>query len=132
MRNRSIHQWLLALLLMLLALATVSWGQSTSGSITGTVKDSAGAPIVEANVTIANAAISLSRQIKTNNTGVFTAPQLPPGTYTIKVEKSGFKKLEKTGVVLNATDLANAGDFTLEVGAVTDTVTTPERSPDSD
>ncbi len=121
-KSKSVHQWFLTIL-PLLALATVSWGQSTSGSITGTVKDNTGAPIVEASVIIANPATNLTRQISTNTAGVFTAPQLPPGTYTIKVEKSGFKKLEKTGVILNATDIANAGDFTLDVGAVTDTVT---------
>ncbi len=113
----------IAVLLLTLLPGLASYGQSTSGSITGTVKDNTGAPIVEASVTITNPSTNLSRQLSTNNSGVFTAPQLPPGTYTIRVEKNGFKKLEKTGVILNATDLANAGDFTLDVGAVTDTVT---------
>ena len=49
--------------------------------------------------------------------------QLPPGKYNISVEKVGFKKLEKTEINLNATDLASAGDFVLEVGEVTETVT---------
>ena len=118
---KPLRQWLLAALL--LALAAASFGQSTSGSITGTVRDNAGAPIAEANVTIVNPATNLSRAVKSNSLGVFSAPQLPPGAYTVTVEKSGFKKLEKTGVILNATDLVNAGDFVLDVGAVTDTVT---------
>jgi hypothetical protein len=123
---RPLRQWLFPALLFafLLASASVgSLGQSTSGSITGTVKDNAGAPITDANVTIANPATNLTRQVSTNSTGVFSAAQLPPGNYKVTVEKSGFKKLEKTGVVLNATDLVNAGDFVLDVGAVTDTVT---------
>lgn len=123
MRNRPFWVRYLLLAVSLFASANVSWGQSTSGSITGTVKDNTGAPIVEASVTITNPAINLTRQITTTSAGLFIAPQLPPGTYTIKVEKSGFKKLEKTGVVLNATDLANAGDFVMDVGQVTDTVT---------
>src|SRR5215475_7111162 len=111
-----------ALALVLLA-ETMGMGQSTSGSITGTVKDGAGAPITDATVLVTNPATNLTRKITTNSAGVFTAPQLPPGNYTIAVEKSGFKKLEKTNVILNAIDLVNAGDFTLDVGAVTDTVT---------
>ncbi|HZF38522.1 MAG TPA: carboxypeptidase regulatory-like domain-containing protein, partial [Blastocatellia bacterium] len=116
--KRLIH----ALALVLLA-ATTGLGQSTSGSITGTVKDGAGAPVPEANVLVTNPATNLTRKVTTNSAGVFTAPQLPPGNYTVAVEKTGFKKLEKTNVILNAIDLVNAGDFTLDVGAVTDTVT---------
>jgi len=111
-----------ALALVLLA-ATIGLGQSTSGSITGTVKDGAGAPVPDANVMVTNPAINLTRKVMTNSAGVFKATQLPPGNYTIDVEKTGFKKLEKTNIVLNAIDLVNAGDFTLDVGAVTDMVT---------
>ena len=111
-----------ALALVLLA-ATTGLGQSTSGSITGTVKDGAGAPVPDANVMVTNPATNLTRKVTTNGAGVFTATQLPPGNYTIAVEKGGFKKFEKTNVILNAIDLVNAGDFTLDVGAVTDTVT---------
>ncbi len=111
-----------ALALVLLA-ATTGLGQSTSGSITGTVKDSAGAPVPDAAVLVTNPATNLTRKVMTNSAGVFTATQLPPGNYTVAVEKTGFKKLEKTNIVLNAIDLVNAGDFTLDVGAVTDTVT---------
>src|SRR5262245_7470690 len=103
--------------------ATAIFGQSTSGSITGTVKDEAGAPIPEAAVTINNPSTNLSRTITTNTQGVFIAPQLPPGKYTVTVEKKGFKKLEKTEISLNAIDLTNAGDFVLGVGDVTETVT---------
>ncbi|HEU0179401.1 MAG TPA: carboxypeptidase regulatory-like domain-containing protein, partial [Blastocatellia bacterium] len=116
--KRLIH----ALALMLLA-ATIGLGQSTSGSITGTVKDNNGAPIADANVLVTNPATNLTRKVTTNSVGVFTAPQLPPGNYIVAVEKTGFKKLEKTNIILNAIDLVNAGNFTLDVGAVSDTVT---------
>jgi hypothetical protein len=111
-----------ALALVLMA-ATTGLGQSTSGSITGTVKDGAGAPVPDAAVLVTNPATNLTRKVMTNSAGVFTATQLPPGNYTVAVEKTGFKKLEKTNIILNAIDLVNAGDFTLDVGAVTDTVT---------
>ena len=47
--------------------------------------------------------------------GVFVAAQLPPGQYNVAVEKSGFRRLTKNDIILNATDLANAGDFTLDL-----------------
>jgi Carboxypeptidase regulatory-like domain/TonB-dependent Receptor Plug Domain len=110
--------------LTLVILSTVAiFGQSTSGTITGTVKDEAGAPIPDARVTITNPATNLSRTITSNNQGVFVAPQLPPGKYTVTVEKKGFKKLEKTEIILNAIDLTNAGDFVMGIGDVTETVT---------
>jgi outer membrane receptor protein involved in Fe transport len=117
-----IHSLGLALALALL-LAEPAFGQSTSGSITGMVKDDTGAPIVDANVTITDPATRLTRSVRTNSAGVFTVPQLPPGQYKIVVEKDGFKKLEKIDITLNAIDLVNAGDFMLEVGTLTDTVT---------
>src|SRR5574341_960110 len=123
MNTRPLRQWSLPALLLALLMAPAGFGQSTSGSITGTVKDNAGAPIADASVKITNPATNLTRQVSTNNAGIFSAAQLPPGNYNVTVEKSGFKKFEKTNIVLNATDLVNAGDFTLDVGAVTDTVT---------
>jgi hypothetical protein len=120
---RPLRQWSLPALLLALLLAPATFGQSTSGSITGTIKDGTGAPIAGASVTINNPATNLTRQVNSNSSGGFSAPQLPPGNYNISVEKTGFKKYEKTNVVLNATDIVNAGDFTLDVGAVTDTVT---------
>src|SRR5262245_33288404 len=123
MITRFLSKGLIPALALVLLTATSVLGQSTSGSITGTVKDNAGAPVADANVLVTNPATNLTRKVTTNSAGVFTAPQLPPGNYTIAVEKTGFKKLEKTNIVLNAIDLINAGDFTLDVGAVTDTVT---------
>jgi hypothetical protein len=107
----------------LLILSGAALAQSTSGSITGVVKDSAGAPIADASVKISEPSTKLTRAVKTNTEGVFTAVQLPPGKYQVVVEKDGFKKLEKTNITLSAIDLVNAGDFVLEVGALTDTVT---------
>ncbi|MBO0721489.1 MAG: carboxypeptidase regulatory-like domain-containing protein, partial [Blastocatellia bacterium] len=110
-------------LFILILTGTDGIGQSTSGSITGTVKDTAGAPIADAAVSITEPSTKFARQVKSNNVGVFVAPQLPPGKYNIAVEKSGFKRLEKTEIVLTAIGLVNAGDFVLDVGTVSETVT---------
>jgi hypothetical protein len=123
MLARKFSRWSIPALLLVVLTASAGYGQSTSGSITGTVKDAAGAPIADAVVNITEPSTRLSRQIRTNNGGIFVAPQLPPGKYNIAVEKSGFKRLEKTEIILNAIDLVNAGDFVMDVGEVTETVT---------
>jgi Carboxypeptidase regulatory-like domain/TonB-dependent Receptor Plug Domain len=98
-------------------------GQSTTGAVSGLIKDNNGAVVSDAVITIMNPATNFSRTIRTNSEGVFSAPQLPPGNYTITVEKNGFKKIEKKDVILNAAAFLNAGEFTLEVGQVSETVT---------
>ncbi len=104
-----------------ISLAVVAFGQS-DGSITGQVKDGNGAAVAVATVRIVNPANSVSRTATTDADGIFVAPQLPPGAYTISVEKAGFKKVEKSNVVLSTSDKLNAGDFILDVGQVTEAV----------
>jgi len=96
--------------------------QVTSGTISGTVKDSSGAYIKGATVTIADPSNGLTRTVTTSDSGEFSAPGLYPGTYTITVEAKGFKKLESSGFVLNAADKLGAGELVLAVGAATDSV----------
>jgi hypothetical protein len=99
------------------------FAQVTSGTIFGVVQDSSGAVVPQATVTIRNSAVGLSRTVTSSGDGSFVAPNLPPGTYNISVEAAGFKKTEKTGVVLSAADRLNAGEFQLSIGASDSTVT---------
>ncbi|HKF59024.1 MAG TPA: carboxypeptidase regulatory-like domain-containing protein, partial [Blastocatellia bacterium] len=117
-----VRSWPVALLSCLL-LAGGALGQSTSGSITGTVVDSAGAIIQDATVNVVSQATNSARVVKSNSSGVFVVTQLPPGKYDITVEKTGFKKYVKTDVTLSAIEQLNAGDFALEVGQVSEAVT---------
>jgi len=96
--------------------------QVTSGSINGTVKDATGGVLPGATVTVSNPSTGVTRTVSTNDTGEFVVPNLPPGTYTIRVELQGFKVLEKSDVRLSATDKLNAGVFELELGGTTEVV----------
>src|SRR5262245_11703237 len=109
--------------LALVFCATMAIAQVTSGSISGTVMDSNGAGIRNAAVKIINAQAGVERTVLTNEIGAFVAPNLPPGTYAITVEAQGFKTMVKTNVYLSATDRLNAGNFTLEVGGTTESIT---------
>lgn len=113
---------LLRACLFMLAVTAVSvFAQSDRGTITGTIQDSSGAVIPAAKVTVTNAQTGVSQSIPTTESGDFTIPQLSPGTYTVKVEKDGFRPASVTGVVLNASSTVRA-DATLEVGAAAQAV----------
>lgn len=94
--------------------------QSTS-SVRGTVKDSSGAVIADAVVTLTGASTGTSRKVTSDNAGVYQIPQVAPGTYVLKVEKSGFSILTKNDVVLEVNVPATV-DCVLEVGTVGTTV----------
>lgn len=110
-----------AAVVFVIALAGSAMAQNP-GSVTGTVKDINGGVVPGAQVTATDASKGINQSAETNDDGVFVFAQLQPGAYTITVEKTGFKKYEKTGVVLSTGDKLNAGDFALEAGEVSATV----------
>ena len=60
----------------------------------------AGAPIAGAKVTITNAATNATRNSSTNGEGIYTFPALVPGTYTVKIDKAGFKSYSQSNIEL--------------------------------
>src|SRR6266481_7069645 len=96
-------------------------GQATSGRISGTVTDSSGAVIPNAAVTVTNSATNLVRTAVTDDSGFYTVTNLPVGTYSVQVERTGFKKSNQTDNVL-AADTRLTINVTLEAGAVSETV----------
>lgn len=107
----------------LLLLATITFGQITSGTISGVVKDPSGAAVVEATVVATAADIGVTRTVKSGGSGEFVFANMPPGNYTVSVEMTGFKHVEKTDVILNVTDHVNAGEFVLQMGTTSESVT---------
>jgi hypothetical protein len=111
-----------ALILLVLA-AAVSRGQTITGSIRGTVIDPGDLPVAGAAVVLRQAATGAAREAKTNEQGDFYLGSLQPGAYSISVSFQGFKKLERTGVNLTASENLMAGLLKLEVGAVSESIT---------
>src|SRR5258708_47156 len=97
-------------------------GQSPNGTISGLVLDPSRRAIPTAEVLIVNDATGVRYPGTTNNEGIYAVPNLPPGPYRIQISKIGFKSLIKPDIVLNVQD-ALAVNFTLPVGAVSETVT---------
>jgi outer membrane receptor protein involved in Fe transport len=118
MRTRSrLNVWLLLSVAFLPA-----WSQ-TSGSISGTIKDPNGAVIPGAQVAVASRDLGIRQNTTSDAAGDFLFPQLPPGTYELTVEATGFKKKESSNVVLSIASKISVGDVTLEVGNLTETIT---------
>src|SRR6476620_5175548 len=115
---------LTVLALLTVALSSVAFAQVDRATITGTVTDSGGAVIAGATVTITNLATNVAFRQPTTETGSYLLVNLIPGKYQVDVELSGFKKVSQV-VTLEVGQRARV-DATLEVGAVSETVTVGE------
>ncbi len=92
-----------------------------NGRIRGTVVDSSGAAVVDAAVKIVNADTNLERALNTTDVGTFDAPNLPPGTYSVTVAKTGFRTFKQTNIKLEvATTFVVSAS--LEIGEMSATV----------
>src|SRR5437762_14059389 len=110
-----------ALVFLLISGALSVQGQTIFGRISGTVKDSAGAAIPNATVTVTNLANNLVRTVTTDGDGFYTVTNLPAGNYSVEAETHGFKKAENSNIAVVA-DARLTVDLSLEPGQVTETV----------
>ena len=62
------------------------WGQGSAGRIEGTVTDQSAASVPGATITIIDSERGVARTLATDTAGAYSAPNLTPGTYTVKVE----------------------------------------------
>src|SRR5215470_11210146 len=115
---------LLTLLPLCLSIGLPLAGQTTFGSITGTVTDQSGAFIPAAAITITNEGTAEERHMVTGEAGVFNVPNLNVGSYRIRIEAQGFRSYQQAGIQLNANQVigidaqltvAQAGTETVEV-----------------
>lgn len=122
-KNLSSFLWLgvVAIAVIALALPRPIEAQVLYGSLLGNVTDPSGAAIPGAAVAITQSQTGFTRQAATDQTGGYNLPTIPAGTYTIKVNKAGFKTFERTNVPVTVNTVARV-DVKLEVGAVTQTV----------
>jgi hypothetical protein len=91
------------------------------GEITGQVTDATGGAVPGARITVTNADTNATREVTTNDSGVYSFPSLQPGVYNLRVEKSGFKVVTRNNVRLEVQQNARL-DFELPLGQVSESV----------
>jgi len=92
-----------------------------TGEITGRVTDPTGAIVPSADISVTNVDTGVSRQVKSNESGYYSAPLLPTGNYQVSVSRTGFRPVNRSGIRLEVQQVARL-DFVLEVGSVTESV----------
>jgi hypothetical protein len=118
----------LGVVLGMLFVCSPAFSQGNTGRILGTVTDTTGGVIAGATVTVLDPERGLSRTLTTDDAGEYNAPNLIPGTYSIRVETKGFKTLERQNVVLEVGQEIRV-DLTPQPGEQQQTVTVIEAVP---
>ena len=113
---------------ILFGLSEPARGQAVNATLLGTVTDSSGAAVANVKVTITETRTGITRTSPTNDSGNYVFPDLPPGTYTVTAEQSGFKRASRAGVelIVNSSERV---DLTLQPGDVSQTVEVSAETP---
>ena len=98
----------------------VAVAQTAAGEVGGTVADPTGAVVPGANLTLLNVATGVEASMQANETGIYNFLNILSGDYQLSVQAEGFKSVETTFAVTVGQTLVQ--DFTLEIGAVAETV----------
>ena len=75
--------------------AALSFSQTSTTALSGTIYDSSGAVVAGATVTVMNDATGVALTQTSNNAGLFSFPSIPVGAYTLTVEMTGFKTVRR-------------------------------------
>jgi hypothetical protein len=124
--GKTVH--LLATTLGMLLFSVSLFAQANFGRILGTVTDQSGAVIAGAAVTIIDTERGVARSLVTDRAGEYNAPNLIPGTYTIRVEVPGFKRLDRQNILVEVGQEVRI-DLTPQPGSQNQTVTVEESAP---
>ena len=116
------------LALMLLCCTAGVLAQENRATISGSVLDPTGASVPGASVTATETRTGVKTPTKSDSTGNFNLPFLPPGDYTLSVEAAGFKTYERKGITL-ATGDHPVLDVKLQLGQSSEAVTVTEDAP---
>jgi hypothetical protein len=110
-------------LVLLTCNAALLFSQTITGSIAGTVADPTGATLAEVRVSVSSPAlIGGTKTMLSDASGYYKFQELPPGDYSVKFERAGFKVFQEAGIVLNSAAQVTT-NAALSLGDVTQEVT---------
>ena len=110
-------------MLLVLLSSGPALAQTVTGTVSGTVTDPSGLVVAGASVTLSDERTRESQTAITDQSGSFTFAAVRPSTYALKVELTGFKTFQRTGMVLSATERLSLDQIQLSIGAPSETVT---------
>lgn len=116
-------RWLVAAVVLAFGLAGIGQAQNQNGSLSGYVYDAQHGVVPNATVTATAHDTKTSYKATSDDQGHFAILDVPPGTYDLSVNATGFKALLQQGVTLHVNEKLALPDFALAVGTVTETVT---------
>lgn len=118
----------IAALILLLCLCTPAAAQTVTGTVQGTVTDTSGGVLPGVTVTLRNTQTGVERTVVTNESGLYSAPFMPLGTYVVTATLSGFGPVTREGVqvTLNQTRVV---DFTLDPALTQEVTVTGDAPP---
>jgi hypothetical protein len=119
---------LMVVTMAVLLLSVPAFSQGSSARILGTVTDQSGGVVAGATVSVVDTERNVTRTLTTDDAGEYNAPNLTPGNYLVRAEAAGFKKIERTGVVLEVGKEVRV-DLTVQPGEQAQTVTVTESVP---
>src|SRR3990172_5783570 len=127
-REKSHGKLCLVALFLCWVTTAVVWAQMPTATVLGVVKDATGAVVPNASLTARNLDTGQTRRSVAGTDGSYRLSALPVGTYEIRAEQPGFRAALHTGLTLTVAQEAVV-NFTLEVGAIEQTVTVAAEAP---
>jgi hypothetical protein len=127
-RNFTPVTWIFVVAAISILGAGQAYAQVAGATLTGTVKDSSGAVIPNAQVAITDVATAVTRTVSAGGAGLYNAPNLLPGTYEIRVTATGFRTAVQKGITLTV-GTEQVLDFTMQVGQMSQTVEVTTEAP---
>ncbi len=121
-----IQLWGVCTAVLLVSLSAFS--QANSGRILGSISDQTGGAIAGATVSVRDVERGTTRTLTTDEAGAYNAPNLVPGSYTVKVEFQGFRTVERQNIVLEVGKEVRV-DLSLQPGDQAQTITVTEAVP---
>ena len=116
------------IVLVCCAMAATAFAQSDRATIAGTVKDTTSGVLPGVQVTVTNVGTDQAEVATTDNMGYYRVGNLSVGAYKVSFAKPGYKDLERTGLTLLISQVAEI-DATLQVGGATETVEVSSAAP---
>ena len=104
-----------------LLFVSLAFAQSDTAYISGEVTDATGAVVPGVEISVINVNTGIARRVESNAAGMYVAGNLAPGEYQLTAEKTGFKSVHRTGVLLQVDQKARQ-DIRLDLGSTAESI----------